>query len=130
MHCYQDLTAVINSKLPKILFFDTGFFRSLLKGDFYHHLENPESELSFLIKLPFRPFCTPFSFMEWIGLNTEKLPSPTPFNLASVVSEDFLTPAYCHYEQHYAEVQQLDRKNLDNLAATQRNFVCPLMFDI
>lgn len=127
---YSEVTTATISEVPRILFFDNGFFRALLKGDFQHHLANLESDLSVAIKLPFRPWRTPFSFMEWIGLDSESLSKPEPFNPAAVSGTDFIVPAYSHYEKHYATVSELDCENLEKFAATQRNYVCPRMVDI
>jgi hypothetical protein len=113
-----------------MLFYDTNFFRALLKGDFHDHMADLNSDLRVAMKLPFRPWRTPFSFMEWIGLNSKSLPIPEIFNPASVAGTDFIEPAYHHYEWHYATVQELDRQNLENLAAIQRRHVCPRMVDI
>jgi hypothetical protein len=127
---YFEENSAATSDAPRILFFDNGFFRALLKGDFQHHLANLDSDLSVAIKLPFRPWRTPFSFMEWIGLDSKSLPKPQPFNPASVSGTDFIVPAYRHYEKHYAIISELDRENLENLAATQRDYVCPEMVGI
>ena len=113
-----------------MLFYDTNFFRALLKGDFDDHMVNLESDLRVAMKLPFTPWQTPFAIMEWIGLNSDSLPKPEPFNPASVSGTDFIVPAYQHYEMHYATVRELDRQNLEKLAATQRGYVCPRMVDI
>lgn len=115
---------------PRIVFFDTNFFRALLKGDFHQQMADLESDLRVSLKLPFTPWRSAFSFMEWIGLNSESLPKPDDFDPASVTGTDFIVPAFRHYEQHYASVQQLDRENLENLAATQRGYLCPQMVDI
>lgn len=112
------------------MFFDTNFFRALLKGDFHHHMADLESDLRVVLKLPFTPWRTAFSFMEWIGLNSESIPKPKPFNLATVGGTDFIVPAYHHYEKHYASIRALDRENLENLAATQRGYLCSRMVDI
>jgi hypothetical protein len=116
--------------VPRTLFFDTNFFRALLKGDFHHHMANLESDLRVAIKLPFRSWRTPFAFMEWIGLDSKSLPKPGHFDPASVDGTDFIVPAYHHYERHYATVRELDRQNLEKLAKTQRGYVCPRMVDI
>lgn len=119
-----------SNEVPRIVFFDTNFFRPLLKGDFHHHMANVGSDLRTSIKPPFCHWRSAFSFMEWIGLNSESLPKPIPFEPASITGTDFITPAYCHYQQHYDSVRELDRSNLEKLAVTQRKFVCPRMVDI
>ena len=101
------------SEVPRTVFFDTNFFRALLKDDFQSNLENKKSDLRVALQLPFRPWRTPFSFMEWIGMKSKSLPKPTPFDPASVTGTDFIIPAYRHYEEHYASVRELDRENLE-----------------
>ena len=117
-------------ELPRIVFFDTNFFRALLKGDFHHHMADLKSDLRASIKLPFRPWRTAFSFMEWIGLNSRSLPKPEPFDPTAVKETDFIVPAYHHYQKHYVSVRALDRENLENLATTQRGYICPRMLDV
>lgn len=127
-HFEQTMTE--DSEVPGILFFDANFFNALVKGDFHHHMADLKSELRASIKLPFRPWRTAFSFMEWIGLNSRSLPKPESFDPTSVNVKDFIVPAYHHYEKHYASVQALDRENLVTLSTTQRGYVCPRMVDI
>lgn len=115
---------------PRIVFFDTNFFRALLKGDFHQQMADLESDLRVSLKLPFTPWRSAFSFMEWIGLNSESLPKPDDFDPASVGGTDFIVPSCRHYEQHYATVQELDRENLEHLATTQKEYLCPQMVDI
>lgn len=122
--------AVQLEEVPRIVLFDTNFFRALLKGDFQHHMAELKSDLRTAIKLPFKSWRTAFSFMEWIGLNSKSLPQPDPFDTATVAGTDFIVPAFRHYEGHYANVHELDRENLENLAATQRGYICPRMVDI
>jgi len=119
-----------DTEVSRIVFFDTNFLRALLKGDFVDHMSDLESDLRLALQLPFKPWRTPFSFMEWIGLNSASLSKPTPFDPASVNGTDFIDPAYRHYEEHYASVRELDRKNLETLAETQRNHVCSRLIDI
>ena len=115
---------------PRILFFDANFFNALVKGEFHHHMADLKSDLRVSIKLPFRPWRTAFSFMEWIGLNPQSLPKPEPFDLTSASEADFITPAYHHYEKCYASVQAIDRENLEALSTKQRGYVSPLMADV
>ena len=76
------------SEVPRTVFFDTNFFRALLKNDFQSNLENKNSDLRVALQLPFRPWRTPFSFMEWIGMKSKSVPMPTPFEPASVTGTD------------------------------------------
>ncbi len=114
----------------RLLFYDTNFFRALLKGDFHDHIVEPNSDLRVAMKLPFALWRTPFAVMEWLGLNSDKLPKPEPFDPASVEGIDFIVAAFHHYETHYATVLELERQHLEKLAANQRGFVCPRMMDI
>lgn len=111
------------SESEKVVFFDTGFFRALLKGDFENQRGNPCSDLYESLRPPFTPWRTPFSFMEWIGLNSESLAKPPAFDLGSAGNQTILIePAFRHYEQHYESVCKLSRTNLESLANTQRSF--------
>lgn len=112
----------------KVVFFDTGFFRALLKGDFDNQLDNPCSDLQESLRLPYTPRRTPFSFMEWIGLNSESLTKPSPFDLASASPShepNFIERARQHYDGHYELLRELDRDKLESLAITQRSYVLP-----
>ena len=129
MNCTED-TTLGTSEVPRILFFDTNFFRALLKGDFHQRVEDTDSEIRAAIKTPFNAWRTAFSFMEWIGLNSESLPKPGPFNPATATGTDLIIPTFRHYEEHYANVKELDRDNLENLAATQRGYIYPGMLEI
>jgi hypothetical protein len=115
---------------PKMLLFDTNFIRPLLKGSFHHRMDDLESDLRTAIRSPFRPWRTAFSFMEWIGLNSESLPKPLPFDPTTVVGTNFIEPAYRHYEAHYNKVSELDFANLRHLADRQTDHVCPRVLDI
>lgn len=123
-------TSSPSSGYPKILVFDTNFIRPLLKGSFHHLMNDPTSDLRLAIQPPFRAWRTPFSFMEWIGLSSESLPKPQPFDPSTVSGTDFIEPAYRHYEAHYEVVKELDLANLRRLADEQTKHVCPRVLDI
>jgi hypothetical protein len=125
MKCSETETAG-PSESRKVIFFDTNFFRALLKGDFENQRGNPCSDLHKSLRPPFTPWRTPFSFMEWIGLKSKSLPKPSPFDLASASHEpNFIEPAYRHYKGHYESVRELDRDNLETRANTQRSCFRP-----
>ena len=116
--------------ITRTVFFDNGLLRALLNGNFQGQLEDRDSDLRAALKLPFRPWRTPFSVMEWIGLDSESLPRPIPFDPDSAHATEFITPAYHHYERHYDSVRELDRENLERLAIKQRDYVTTGLVDI
>jgi len=111
------------SEVTRILFFDNGFFRALLKGDFRDEMGDLVPDVLSELKIPFTSWRTAFSFMEWIGLNSEDFDMPKKFDPASVVGTEFIVPAFHHYERHYAGVAQLDREMLEIKAYEQRGHV-------
>jgi len=118
------------TELPRVLFFDTGFIRHLLAGDFHHLMADLESDLRGVIKTPFTPWRTSFSVMEWIGLNSEGLPKPPPLDLGSRKRSEFIEPAYRHYEAHYRSLPELRQENLMRMADEQTARIDPKVRDI
>lgn len=122
--------AVQFEELPRIVFFDTNFFRALLKGDFNQQMADLTSDLRAAIKLPFTPWRTAFSFMEWIGLNSKSLPKTTEYDPVYIEETNFINQAYKHYDKHYANIRELEPSSLKKKAEDQRNHVCPEMLDL
>lgn len=104
----------------KIILFDTNFVRRLLNDGFQEGLNDPGSELRESLQPPFTPWRTPFSFMELIGINSKKLPTPTEFDPSTVTDGDFLSAAFKHHRAHYDSLSILDQNSLHFFAEKQR----------
>ncbi len=127
---YSEQTTPEASEVPRILFFDTNFFRTLLKGDFHHHMADPESALRIAIRVPFTPWRTAFSFMEWIGIKPRNLPRPPEFSFESVTDGEFIEPAYLHFKAHYENIPEIQIEGLVDSATKQRNHVHQNLFPL
>jgi hypothetical protein len=114
----------------KLLFFDNCFIRRLWEGAFTNALVSRQTDLWKAIEPPFKAFRTPFSFMEWIGIEKKNLKNVPSFVKPWKPGGDWILDAFKHYRSHFDSLEDLNIERITERFSTQRNCVAPIFMDV